>query len=1422
MGRFGQYETDRPLYRTGFSTIYLWRPGTKGTGPRVIKAHESAVRAQDARLAAAESAAFLDSAAVQQKAASEGTRYWAPIHEIGTSPEGAFYVTDYYELSAQQLIDGRVNIGAAGLYHIVKSVTGGLLALKRACGRPHGNLKFTNILIAPRQLLTREKVVLCDPCPGSLLDEDTHAKADLAQLGVLIHQLVTHRTPALVAGYQVPDSPDWRRLGRRADAWRDLCNRLLTIDAQAEPLTLEEVAARLPRIARRGRTLAIKTAACVAAVVLLAVLSRLTAGWISDFLAPPDPNLVLRATAAYPECQKAAKWLGPLTRDLRMEVPGINERRYDYWGGKDPSLAKLAEWALQTYERRFLANKKRTDTNTPPDGFETDKRFLQCVIDANEAREKIERLLSNGDAGWPVPKELLNRAAGLRAHGCPSMADYLSALVHSVWDHNGQLAQHIDDVFYIHTNWGDPDPVQYEKLVLRAVANDPNLNLRSVADASAGDFVKGLKALPNHYEQEIREYHDLIRAEGRLRKKLEDVNDSGDTEAKVRLAELDESIEQRGKQIGSPPFTRADEVRVVSECNAFRARIREIERKIRNAGEWFDYWQKEAEDTSTIGSSAALKEAFLKRLHNDKDIGSNRDAFIRDCNDQWGKLGELRDRVERWRGSLLSLNTRLAKTLVVEPPSTPWVQSISQYYEKEKRDSLINTVTEKLAQVEPLPDPNDYPPDCKEQLAWPSRAVALIKDFADIERGLEHFYLLDETPPGARANIGFLYTDNSHMLDEMPSEDQESGSVARALAPITHRLAELMRVQYAISNTDLLLSEAKDPQFGAGYDVSQARYAIWRKLVLQELKKDKWQEEENIRSQLLVELEARQRDGRLPKARWEVLDRQIRTTGEARERRFWNIRTGDLAALVADKARNTGVAPLLRLGDFKPPDSAELSNVKDYHACLKSLLDNDVNSADWPARYDLEQFGKDFPLRADADTVVKQLSEMRFYRRVEDPRDEAAWKDSRDELDERINEGKRTMADNKDVQDQLNAATSLVAGLDRNFDEIRSLAAIEKHKEEIGKWDDLLGELRKEQQQVNSIVHPAYRHLTFRRDGSATFRPGLGLDQFEPIDPSLAPLTPDLKDEFFTSVDRRDRENAGWPTYIRASKDRRVVLRFVPKEKDSDPPPFYMAICETTSAQFVKFLATLGRPEDRLRCLRDAGRNAFYYSGIDLTNAWISAKVLIGGKYLDNMGDRPVDWVTYTGAQAYADWLTETRGQGLPKASWHERAATYSHPPNQAGSYENPNLYHIQTQQYWNLMQTWKDSQPKEDRVNITDWIEAVETAQKAAASGISEPVGAVREESGDPPRLLANGIYTDVYPMASKELPELKLYDLLGNVWEWSQDSSGRQVICGGSCLSPLKYIHPSAKYDRPSGDPACDLGFRVAIQCRPWNPSP
>jgi hypothetical protein len=209
---------------------------------------------------------FLDKARAQQVVAAAAGSRWVKIHEVSDDGDGAYFVSDYYEASAQKLITGQVRLAPAALLAVVRSVLDGLAQIHATSERHHGNLKPSNVLIAGTDEIDDGDVFLCDPSDANDPSAHDGAADDLFQVGQLIHQLVLHRPFRPVTGWPVEPSAAWSRLGHAGKRWRDFCNHLLHPDALARPGSLAEARRELDRIARRPVT---HTAAYAAVAVLL-------------------------------------------------------------------------------------------------------------------------------------------------------------------------------------------------------------------------------------------------------------------------------------------------------------------------------------------------------------------------------------------------------------------------------------------------------------------------------------------------------------------------------------------------------------------------------------------------------------------------------------------------------------------------------------------------------------------------------------------------------------------------------------------------------------------------------------------------------------------------------------------------------------------------------------------------------------------------------------------------------------------------------------------------------------------------------------------------------------------------------------------------------------------------------------------------
>ena len=1391
MAKFGQYETGHPQVRTGFNAIYVWRPAEKGSPQRIIKAHQPSVRVRDEKLTAAQSQAFLDSAGVQQKAALQDAKHWAPIHEFGTAPAGVFYVTDRYDLSARQLVDGRVNLRAAGMHHIVDSITAGLLTLKRVCGRPHGNLKFSNILVTKHRDVSKAKVVLCDPLPAVYLEEEIHSKADLQQVGELIHRLVLHRRPPLVAGYQVPDSEEWRRLGKHADDWRGLCNRLLLTDVEAEPITLEQLAAKLATMAPRRSDRILKIGLLVCVVVLLGLLGRPVAERVMDILHPPDPEEVKRALG---QCREAHIWLVPLWEKLAVKR-SENEQRCDYLSADD-KLKSLIR-AMERYDNCSgfaLKSKEITADEDKP----------KAIRKADDSRRDIEAILFDSESRdyWPWLKDLRTYADKLSSAKCQPMADHVRQLITSIGERDGQLAERIDDALYLKLHWPKPD-VNFDELEPSAVY-ETFRSSEGIVDTN--DFLQKLLALRIHYRlfgAGAKEIDDRLKVLSTKYEELETelrAREEDDPEAKALLADLGQ-LDSRLAEIDAVPRTAGNRDRIRQECEQWEAHLEGIGEKVKGSDEWYDDVWKEAK--AGISGSDAINDWYRSYLAAPDRLGGDKEAFAVKY-ESFRDLRPLKDRVEQTRENLKSLDARLPQTIPAESIPAPWGEEIRQYYEKTKREELITAIIVELGQKEPFPDPNEYDAAIRHLLEWPDHAAALICDFNDIERGLNGCYALDDQLPWTIADILSLYAKwESH-------EILKEKSLTQALDDLTTRVERLKSIR-DLGDLDSLLALAGDET-----EKIEARYAVWRRLTSLGLVTETWPAEENIRNQLREQFEAQRGSGYLSEERWGTLTETLDWVGQARARQYWNaVIDGHIEAVVQ---RAAGVPLLERFAELKPERDADLSELKEFAEWAADML-AEFLTPEWFSQYDLAVFAdKDRdrynynPAELRREDVEAWQSDVAKYARIDDPREEEDLQKTVGELKSRIKQGYEDSKEDPKAQADLKGDESRLGAIEDGIREIADLPAIRKYEAEIDRWNDLRNRLKTLEGEVDlHIWPPECKHLLIS-NGRVAFRGGFGFDRFEPDEPNLlAPNKPNplarsnahgfQEDASFGRADARGPagpDNLLWPKYIRSRQDPNVVLRFIPQEKPTDPSPFYMAIGEATNAQYLTFLKRKGVSTNGL--ILDTERRPAtlhpYPSGV-------LAKGL-GGAPGPN---HPVVWVTFTGAEEYAHWL----GTSVPTTAEHERAAVFA--DGDSRNYTNPDLHHIRTSR-------WADAarQYNADFQKLNESFVAIENPP-VPPGGAVDKGGEYRDayEQSEFDGLPEPGRFETVWPAetrAVREVAEVRdLYDLVGNVWEWCLDGESPR-ICGGSCLSPLSYARPDAVAD-PTSESACDLGFRVVVRC-------
>ena len=414
MSSFGCFESVRELHRTGFAVVYSGREAAGNEDKFAIKTFQPSSLMLGEEQAKTESRRFLNSARIQKKVADSGAKHWAPVYDCGSNLEGTFYATDKYDRSLQQLIDGRIKVSAQILHTIIESIVKGLIELKEECGRPHGNLKATNVLIVGTGDISQTKIVLSDPLSDEQIDGKVHWDSDLRAIAELIYELTTHRSTPTVGGWQVPDSEKWTALEKQAKIWRNLCNLLLNAGVKPGTVAIEAVFKELEEIQKAKPSLSYRwfIAAGLGFIVCAVVLFMI-------FRRPPPPE----KTEWESLCNQYQTWIDGFRRELA-------DKQVDW--SQDEKLARIPEKVeIASYSYSVMLDEGKLYIREIIDHPEYAEQ--QKTQDALKTIEEIKSFFDpNSPDSWPLLSEILDSVDKFKIRGWQEPAAYLNVLLENI------------------------------------------------------------------------------------------------------------------------------------------------------------------------------------------------------------------------------------------------------------------------------------------------------------------------------------------------------------------------------------------------------------------------------------------------------------------------------------------------------------------------------------------------------------------------------------------------------------------------------------------------------------------------------------------------------------------------------------------------------------------------------------------------------------------------------------------------------------------------------------------------------------------------------------------------------------------------------------------------------------------------------
>jgi hypothetical protein len=546
MATFGGYETVHEIYRHGLGSVSRAKvanptEGSNGEPNYVVKAFQPPYRiaGQDAIKPAVRS--FLDRARTQQDVVTAGAKHWAPIYEAGAARDGAYYVTAYYSRTALKLISGRVKLNSQSLYVIIKSVLTGLAELKQHSGQPHGNLKPTNVLVAGEGEIDEGKIFLTDPASREQLPAADGEGADLASVGELLYQLVLHRPFRGSQSYPIMDSPEWGRLGKKADAWRQFCNQLL--NPSGPSLRIESALKQLENFREKKRVVSGKVVRAVAMVAGLAI--AIFAGW----------KYVQFRSEWKQLCLKYDDWYYRLDNQLRADPARLARLKSDPY--LESALADLQAGGVELDPKKIAGNEllvMSSLADRPP-------LSISAVGQTHAALGRLNRFEIRINQ-WPVLGELSEREKVYEQRKWTAAANYLKQIIDAINpESHGDLANQLDrlatnetklrrDLAYVEDRW---QVITATQKTIQAKA--PNDRVLAAFDPFVEHYVQS--ALSGPAPAELDEVRVAVVPVADLAGKLNEVLQSEWTDKidRDRFAKEGEIYQKPLESLGAPDFT---------------------------------------------------------------------------------------------------------------------------------------------------------------------------------------------------------------------------------------------------------------------------------------------------------------------------------------------------------------------------------------------------------------------------------------------------------------------------------------------------------------------------------------------------------------------------------------------------------------------------------------------------------------------------------------------------------------------------------------------------------------------------------------------------------------------------------------------------------------------------------------------------
>jgi formylglycine-generating enzyme len=256
---------------------------------------------------------------------------------------------------------------------------------------------------------------------------------------------------------------------------------------------------------------------------------------------------------------------------------------------------------------------------------------------------------------------------------------------------------------------------------------------------------------------------------------------------------------------------------------------------------------------------------------------------------------------------------------------------------------------------------------------------------------------------------------------------------------------------------------------------------------------------------------------------------------------------------------------------------------------------------------------------------------------------------------------------------------------------------------------------------------------------------------------------------------------------------------------------------EFTNQQYADFLNSVDADGNNPNSVYNASMGSNARGGISFTSGAAS-----GSKYAirTNMGDKPVNFVSWFDAARVANWLQNGQGSGSTETGAYTLVGGQTSGTAPAA---NPGAsYLLPTEDQWYKAAYYKGGGTNAGYWDYATQSDTAPTAVTAGSTGIgSAGIGSTANFANYDNGADWNSLNGNVTTVGTNGRPsDFGGFDLNGNVWEWNDGggTAGNRVLRGGSFVSQavlLKSTFRSA--DREPGDEDADIGFRLTAVPEP-----